>query len=339
MNAPTISIASLVDSTVGYPVIIPIIFSLPSSTPMTLFMTIVETSTQTLSQYSPYLSNFSLTPNIINILPQQTVYNFTMIQGQQVVPPPLTLSFKLTSNYPIVHQLTTPVMYLCFDRDPKFNVKYPPLRVTVTQILSSCNQQDIGKSVTNIMISNSTSSSSASSVTPKIISISVKSVASTGAVLSINSLSAGSIYYVCQPAGYPAITDPNVLVALSSKIGVTGVAQSAALTVSATSQIAQINYVANATVAGLAQSTNYVFYAISKNNLGTSKISSLAFTTTAISKGVQMTLSFTKVIDNLDLVNALVQVLRISPLRIKILTSTHTLQTQQGLTTINDNKP
>lgn len=80
-----------------------------------------------------------------------------MIQGLQVVPPPLTLNLKLTSNYPIVHQLTTPVVYLCFDRDPKYNVKYPPLRVTVTQILSSCNLQDIGKTVTNIMISNSTS--------------------------------------------------------------------------------------------------------------------------------------------------------------------------------------
>jgi len=126
---------------------------------------------------------------------------------------------------------------------------------------------------------------------------------------------------------------------MSSAIGVTGVTQSAALSVSASSKTAQINYVATATVSNLSQSTNYVFYAISQNNLGTSPILSIPFTTTAISKGVQMTLSFTTVVNNLDLVNALVQVLRISPLRIKILTSTYSLQTQQAATTINDNKP
>lgn len=108
----------------------------------------------TLAQYSPHLSNFSITPRIINIQPQQTLYNFTLTQGKRVVPPPLTLQLKLTSNYPIVHTLTTPTVYICFDRDPKFNVLYPPLRVTVTQFLSSCNLQDVGKTVTNIMISN-----------------------------------------------------------------------------------------------------------------------------------------------------------------------------------------
>jgi len=44
VTSPTISIPNMVDSTVGYPVIIPIVFSLPSSTQMTLFMTIVEAS-------------------------------------------------------------------------------------------------------------------------------------------------------------------------------------------------------------------------------------------------------------------------------------------------------
>lgn len=89
----------------------------------------------------------------------------------RVVPPPLTLNFKISSNYPIVHRLTTPTMYLCFDRDPRWNVPFPPLRVKVTPFLSSCNQADVGKAVTNIMVSNSTSLSSATLVNPRIISI------------------------------------------------------------------------------------------------------------------------------------------------------------------------
>jgi len=101
-----------------------------------------------------------------------------------------------------VHQLKTPTVYICFDRDPKYNSLYPPLRVTVTQFLSSCNLLDVGKTVTNILISNSSDQSSATQVSPKIISISLSSAASTGANFVINSLSSGTIYYLCMPAGY-----------------------------------------------------------------------------------------------------------------------------------------
>lgn len=189
---------------------------------MTLFMSVSEESNQTLVQYSSAFANASLTPRIFNILPQQTLYNYTLVLKTQLVPPPLTLNFKLTSNYPIVHKLTTPVMYLCFDRDPKFNVLYPPLRVTVTQFLSSCNLRDVGKQVTNIYVSNDTSKSSAGSVTPKIISMTVNSVASTGAVITINSISSGTIYYACISAGYPNITNTSMLISSNISQGVTG---------------------------------------------------------------------------------------------------------------------
>ncbi|CAM6005527.1 unnamed protein product [Sphagnum balticum] len=242
VTAPTISIPTFSDSTIGYPVNIPIQFSLPSSTEMMLFLTIAQESNQTLAQYSPYLSNFSITPLIINILPQQSVYSFTLIQGKQVVPPPITLNLKLTSNYPIVHVLTTPVMYVCFDRDPKYNVLYPPLRVTITPFLSSCNLQDVGKVVTNIMISNG-SGSSASEVVPKIISISVISVASTGASININTISTGTIYYLCLPAGSPAITNGSSLVNMTSTTGITGSSTIASQSI-VQGQVAQINYYA-----------------------------------------------------------------------------------------------
>ena len=57
-------------------------------------------------------------------------------------------------------------MTLCFDRDPTFNVLYPPLRVKLTQIVSSCNLADVGKVVTNVLISNDSSQSSAASMKP-----------------------------------------------------------------------------------------------------------------------------------------------------------------------------
>jgi len=155
----------------------------------------------TLAQYSPLLRNFSISPRIINILPQQTNYKFSLTQGLQIVPPPITLNFRISSNYPIVHKLTTPIMYVCFDRDPRFNVLHPPLRVTLTPFKSSCNDQDIGKQVTNIMISNETSSSSSGSIKPKIISINLTSTASTGATFTINSITPGKIYYLCKLEG------------------------------------------------------------------------------------------------------------------------------------------
>jgi hypothetical protein len=155
VNTPTISIPAITESTVGPPITLPLLFSIPSSTEMTMFLTVSEESNQTLTQYSPYLTNFSIQPRIINIMAQTTNYSFTISQGMRVVPPPLTLNFKITSNYPIVHNLTTPLMYLCFDRDPTFNVRYPPLRVKVTPFLTSCNQQDVGKAITNTQVSTS----------------------------------------------------------------------------------------------------------------------------------------------------------------------------------------
>lgn len=301
-------------------------------------MTVAEESNQTLAQYSSALSNFTITPRIISILPQQTLYNYSVTLGSRTVPPPLTLNFKLTSNYPIVHNLTTPTMYLCFDRDPKNNVLYPPLRVTVTQFLTSCNLQDVGKTVTNIFISNDTSQSSAGSVTPKIISMSVNSVASTGAVILINTITSGTVYFACVPAGSTAIINPNLLISGNVTQGVTGTAQSSALTVQA-GKTAQINFIAYGTVTKLAQSSNYVFYAVSQSNLGTSAITSINFSTTVISKGVQFKMYFTAVVDNLLLVTSLVQSLRVSPGRIKILTSLYTLNQQAQAVNSNNNKP
>lgn len=255
----------------------------------------------------------------------------------RVVPPPLTLNLKITSNYPIVHRLTTPTMYLCFDRDPRHNVLYPPLRLTLTPFLSSCNQQDVGKTVTNIMVSNASSESSAGSVTPKIIGITVLSVASTGASLRINSITSGQIYYLCIPAGFPTVNDPSVLISMNNQHGKVGMGVSSALTV-ASGSTAQVNFVSTADISGLNPSSSYVFYAVLRSNLGTSSIISITFNTTKLSNGAKMILYFTSIVPTLDLVNALVQVIRITPTRVKVLTSIFKLQKKMAAITSNDNQ-
>lgn len=321
---PTITVPSISVSTSGAPVTVPIIFSLPSSTEMTLFIKISEESNQTLAQYSPHLSNFSLEPRIVTIVPQQSNFSFKITQGKQVVPPPLTLTFTLTSVYSIIHNLTTPTMTLCFDRDPTYNVLYPPLRIRLTQIASSCNLADVGKAVTNVLISNDTSQSSASAMKPEIIKLASSNIVSSGARITINTRTAGVVYYLCLDSGYPAITSADDIVGLSNTKGFTGTVSSTAQTVYI-SGTAQINYVAIADLTSLSSSTTYNFYVVFKSELGTSAIKSIQFKTVELSKGVLMKLTFNDIVANLDIVKSLERIMRISPFRIKVLTSTYDL--------------
>lgn len=121
---------------------------------------------------------------------------------QRLVPPPLTLTFKLTSLYPIIHNLTTSKMYLCFDQDPKYNVLYPPLRVKLTPYLESCNSKDVGKNITNIFVSNDNSNSSADKLLPKIINVTATSISSTSISIKVSVDSKSTIYYLYQKDGF-----------------------------------------------------------------------------------------------------------------------------------------
>lgn len=124
---------------------------------------------------------------------------------------------------------------------------------------------------------------------------------------------------------------------MSNSHGKSGVSVSSALSVSS-GATAQVNYISTVEITGLSQSSKYVFYAVSNSNLGTSPIYSINFDTTLLSNGAQMTLYFSSIVGSLDLVNALVQVMRITPSRIKILTSIFKLQKKQEAITANDNK-
>ena len=199
-----------------------------------------------MEQYNTAFKNFTIAPKIINIKPQASNYSFQIQHMQKVVPPPLTLNFKLTSLYPIIHNLTIERLYVCFDQDPKFDVLEPPMRVRITTFLESCNNKDIGKPITNIKVIDTTSSSSSSnktvtSVKPVIISIEPKSLSSTSAILYVSMDASATIYYLCQPSGFPAVTDNALIKAMNSTVGFKGTASSGAMSIYS-GTASQINY-------------------------------------------------------------------------------------------------
>ena len=93
------------------------------------------------------------------------------------------------------------------------------------------------------------------------------SAASTGGQLQISSLTSGTIYWLCIPTGYSAVTDTQVIIGGTSTNGISGSSESIAQTVSA-GTTAQVNYNASATISGLNQTQSYKFYAVSSGNLG-----------------------------------------------------------------------
>ena len=85
----------------------------------------------------------------------------------------------------------------------------------------------------------------------------------------------------------------------------------------------QINYKAKIEITKLSPSSDYDIYVISESTLGQSAIMMKSFKTTDLSKGVVMKLSFKSIVDSLTIVKALERIMRISPMRIKVLTSTY----------------
>lgn len=169
-------------------------------------------------------------------------------------------------------------MTLCFDQDPTYDVLYPPLRVKLTQIASSCSSADVGKRVTNVLISTDASQSSAASMKPEIIRLNTSNIRSSSVTVSINTRTGGTVYYLCLDSGYPIITSADSIIAMDNTKGITGTILSVAQTVYS-SNSAQINYVANLDLSKLSSSTSYNFYAVLKSELGTSLIKMIQFRT------------------------------------------------------------
>ena len=153
--------------------------------------------------------------------------------------------------------------------------------------------------------------------------------------MTINSRSTGTVYYLCIEVGFPLISSAAQIIAMNNTNGKVGSVNSTALNVY-NSQTAQVNYEGVVNLENLFSSTKYNFYAVLDSELGTSDIKRIQFETTSISKGVLMKLTLNSIENNLDIVKALERIIRISPLRIKVLTSNYELLQIQN--SMNDYK-
>lgn len=116
------------------------------------------------------------------------------------------------------------------------------MRMRITSYIESCNNRDIGKSITNIMTNSSGSVNiTVNAVKPVIINVEPISILSTSANLSVSCDAIATVYYLCQPSGYPAITDTAVIKTMNNTVGFTGIATSSPLSVY-TGSASQINF-------------------------------------------------------------------------------------------------
>lgn len=125
---------------------------------------------------------------------------------------------------------------------------------------------------------------------------------------------------------------------MNSTVGFTGTGTSGAQSIYSGSS-SQINYKASISLSKLSPTSDYDIYVISESTLGQSFIMKKSFKTTDLSKGIVMKLSFKSIVDSLTIVKALERILRISPMRIKVLTSTYELQLLQSTITSEKNAP
>lgn len=97
-------------------------------------------------------------------------------------------------------------------------------------------------------------------------------------------------------------------------------------TTSKANPVLLVNYKASVQLSGLESSTSYNIFVVAKTLLGYSLIANKTFMTSKLSLGAVMKLKLTDIVNPLSIVNALQQIFRIKPNRIKVLTSNQDLQ-------------
>ena len=115
---------------------------------------------------------------------------------------------------------------------------------------------------------------------------------------------AATIYYLCQPSGYAAVTENSIIKAMNSTVGFKGMATSSPMSIYS-GTASQINYKTTIEITKLSPTSEYDIYVMSESTLGESSIMKKSFKTTDLSKGVVMKLSFKSIVDTLTIVKAL----------------------------------
>lgn len=116
--------------------------------------------------------------------------------------------------------------------------------------------------------------------------------------------SSATIYYLCQPSGYPAVTDKTLIKAMNRTVGFTGSTTSSSLSIYSGSS-SQINYRASISISELSPTSDYDIYVIAESTLGESDIVKKTFKTSDLSKGIVMKVSFKSIVESLTIVKAL----------------------------------
>ena len=89
---------------------------------------------------------------------------------------------SISSLYPLYYTLTTPVLYVSFQKDSKYQGLYVPMKVTVSDVYLA-PADDLGKSILNVFVNNQTQNVS---FAPVILAMNQSQRGSTWSNLLIN---------------------------------------------------------------------------------------------------------------------------------------------------------
>lgn len=316
-NNATIAAKLTTYSYIGYPIVVPIVLSVPSASPMTLVIAVKEEFNGSLLSYSKAYGNYSVAPRVINISAGVSEVNFTILYYNNTVPPGITLLLSISSLYPLYYTLTTPVLYVSFQKDPKYQGIYVPMKVTVSSV-SFVSTDDVGKSILNVFVNNQTQNVS---FAPVIIAMNQTMRGSTWSNLLINTKEEYTLYWCVLEQGYTEPTAYSDLTTLSyPNCRDKGRMQSTKNPL----QLVNCEAWVNSTI--LECNTKYNLFAVAYNSMGYSPVSKLTFTTAELSLGAEMKLSLNGIVPANKIITALQQTLGISASRIKVTTSYLDLQ-------------
>lgn len=316
-NNATIAAKLTTYSYIGYPIVVPIVLSVPSASPMTLVIAVKEEFNGSLLSYSKAYGNYSVAPRVINISAGVSEVNFTILYYNNTVPPGITLLLSISSLYPLYYTLTTPVLYVSFQKDPKYQGIYVPMKVTVSNV-SFVSTDDVGKSILNVFVNNQTQNVS---FAPVIIAMNQTMRGSTWSNLLINTKEEYTLYWCVLEQGYTEPTAYSDLTTLSyPNCRDKGRMQSTKNPL----QLVNCEAWVNSTI--LECNTKYNLFAVAYNSMGYSPVSKLTFTTAELSLGAEMKLSLNGIVPANKIITALQQTLGISASRIKVTTSYLDLQ-------------
>ena len=287
---------------IGYDITVPITISLPSSVDMYL-----EISA------SPKDANLIFNSTQILLPAFSSKGSFSFRYNGNRIPPTFNISFTLKSPFPLSHHLQPPVAFFYFSTSPAHNTLPPVMEVSVLQDYRN-NSQFAGREVYHY---NSTGYLLYDKLLPLIIEHKDDFVGSTSANVIVHTREEATIAYLLYQYGDHLThlpKDPQDIRSHSNSIHIDAKKNSSYI----------VNPYAYINLTQLEQQTQYFVYMMAYNTLGNSKaITTHTFTTKALSNAATFKITTRNFIqtDEVKIVRALADILKIDPYRIKIVSS------------------